>query len=189
MPSSPRRRDPSMALSTRRRSKPAPRMRRRWRALRRPRIPCCMPLPPGTGYRQAARRPSGCRRRLPSLAKASPEVRSKAEAALIIPLKITLSDIRQSLHPEKSHAGQPASGPCFRLGSLRTASATGVGNCRGAMSNNNTVLWNFVDAVAKVAPDATGEAVGIVGAGETIVQRLHRSRHLGAGLDRASCSG
>ena len=39
----------------------------------------------GTGYGRAVRRPSGCRMRLSSLAKASPEVRSKAEAALIHP--------------------------------------------------------------------------------------------------------
>ena len=35
--------------------------------------------------------------------------------------------------------------------------------------NDNAVLENFVDAVTKIAPNATGQAVGIVEAGKTIV--------------------
>jgi predicted RND superfamily exporter protein len=37
-------------------------------------------------------------------------------------------------------------------------------------TNNNEVLRRFVDAVLKVAPTATGEAVGIQKAGETVVR-------------------
>ncbi len=105
---------------------------------------------------------------LAGLAKASPEVRAKTESKLVTPLKITLSDIRQSLNPEKiTLANLPKS---LVSGWLAPSGAARVSAMPKGDSNSNTVLWNFVNAVLKVAPDGTGEAVGIVRGGETIVQ-------------------
>ncbi len=104
---------------------------------------------------------------LAALAKASPEVRSKAEAALVEPLKVTLADIRESLHPERIVlASLPrglASGWLAADGSARISVLP-----RGDV-NNNLVLENFVQAVTKIAPNATGQAVGLIEAGKTIV--------------------
>jgi hopanoid biosynthesis associated RND transporter like protein HpnN len=119
---------------------------------------------PGTEGSRAAQRLSAA---LTNLAKASPDVRAKAEAALVIPLKITLNDIRQSLNPTKVLVNtlppDLVSGWKTSDGKARIS----VSPRGGALSNSG--LEHFVDAVSQVAPAATGEAVGIVRAGDTIV--------------------
>ncbi len=105
---------------------------------------------------------------LADLAKGSPQVRAKAGAALTVPLKITLDDIRQSLSPER-----------VTLNSLPRELVADWQSSNGTVRisvvprgdvNDNAVLERFVDAVIGVAPGATGEPVDVVRAGETIVR-------------------
>jgi uncharacterized protein len=120
---------------------------------------------PNSPGRQAAERFS---KALANLAMASPDVRSKAEAVLITPLKITLNDIRQSLNPEKITL---ASLPRELVSDWVSASGMArISVLPRGNANDNKVLSHFVEAVTKAAPEATGEALGIVRAGETIVR-------------------
>jgi hypothetical protein len=120
---------------------------------------------PGTVGGQAAARLSLA---LANLAKASPQVRAKAEAMLVTPLKITLSEIRQSLNPEKiTLASLP---PELASGWVSASGMARVSVLPRGNANDNKVLNHFVDAVLNVAPNGTGEAVGVVRAGETIVR-------------------
>ena len=104
---------------------------------------------------------------LSDLAKASPDARARAADALVRPLKMTLDDIRLGLHPEKitieTLPSDLVSGWQARDGRVRI-SVTPNGD-----SDDNAVLRHFVEAVTAVAPDATGEAIGIQRAGDTIV--------------------
>ena len=119
---------------------------------------------PGTKGVQAAERLSNA---LSDLAKASREARARAADALVRPLKMTLDDIRLGLNPEK-----------VTLDTLPAALVAGWKSADGRVritvspkgdSNDNAVLRNFVEAVTAVAPEATGEAIGIQKAGDTIV--------------------
>jgi hopanoid biosynthesis associated RND transporter like protein HpnN len=119
---------------------------------------------PGTQGARGAQRLSAA---LANLAKASRAIREKAEAALIVPLKITLNDFRQSLKPEKVTLSAL---PADLVSGWQTADGTArisVSPRGGAL--NNSALEHFVETVAKAAPEATGEAVGIVRAADTIV--------------------
>jgi uncharacterized protein len=104
---------------------------------------------------------------LAALAKASPEARARASDAVVRPLKITLQDIRQGLKPETvTLASLPAD--------LVSEWQSSDGRVRVAVtprgdSNDNMVLRRFVEVVLAVAPEATGEALGIQKAGDTIV--------------------
>jgi hopanoid biosynthesis associated RND transporter like protein HpnN len=119
---------------------------------------------PGTLGGQAAARLAAA---LSNLAKASPEMRKRAEEMLVPPLKITLDDIRQSLSPQKvtleKMPKELISEWVAKDGQARV-SVTPRGD-----SDNNDVLRQFVEAVTRIAPNASGEAVGIQKAGETIV--------------------
>jgi hopanoid biosynthesis associated RND transporter like protein HpnN len=104
---------------------------------------------------------------LSNLAKASPDIRAKAETALVMPLKITLEDIRQSLNPEKvtlANLPPELASDWKAANGMARVSVSPKGD-----SNNNRLLRHFVEAVTKVAPEATGEAIGIQKAGDTIV--------------------
>ncbi|MGO8953466.1 MAG: MMPL family transporter [Rhodomicrobium sp.] len=104
---------------------------------------------------------------LSSLATASPEVRAKAEAALVVPLKITLNDIRQSLNPEKITAANLP--PELVQDWLSPEGMARVSVTPRGDANDNAVVQRFVDAVLEAAPGATGQTIGVVRAGETIV--------------------
>jgi uncharacterized protein len=105
---------------------------------------------------------------LTALAKASPEKRAEATRTLIEPLFITLDNLKLSLKPERVTLETL---PAALVADWKAAdgkarvSVTPRGN-----ANDNAVLRRFVDAVTKVAPTATGEAVGILRAGETVVR-------------------
>ncbi len=105
---------------------------------------------------------------LSGLANSSPQMRKQATVALIEPLNITLDNIRHSLNPEKVTLDTlpPDLVADWKApdGKARV-SVTPKGD-----ANNNEVLRRFVDAVLKVEPTATGEAVGIQKAGETVVR-------------------
>ena len=119
---------------------------------------------PGTKGVQAAERLSNA---LANLAKASPEARARASDALVSPLKMTLSDLKLGLNPEKitldSLPADLVAGWKGRDGQVRV-SVSPKGD-----SEDNAVLRHFVEAVTAVAPNATGEAIGIQKAGDTIV--------------------
>jgi uncharacterized protein len=110
---------------------------------------------------------------LTALAKAAPELRSKVQDALTTPLKITLRDIRESLHPEKivlsSLPHGLASSWLAADGSARVSVLP-----RGDI-NDNLVLENFAQVITKIAPEATGQAVGLVEAGKTIVSAFEEA--------------
>jgi predicted RND superfamily exporter protein len=119
---------------------------------------------PGTKGVQAAERLSDA---LAKLAKASPEARARASDALVSPLKMTLNDLKLGLNPEKitldSLPADLVAGWKGRDGQVRI-SVSPKGD-----SEDNAVLRHFVEAVTAVAPYATGEAIGIQKAGDTIV--------------------
>ncbi|MFZ1108240.1 MAG: MMPL family transporter [Rhodomicrobium sp.] len=106
-------------------------------------------------------------RALAALAQASPEARSRAAEAVVRPLKITLDDVRNSLKPETVTL---SSLPPDLISEWKSADGrVRVSIAPRGDSNDNPVLRRFVEAVATIAPLATGEALGIQKAGDTIV--------------------
>ncbi len=119
---------------------------------------------PGTKGVKAAERLSNA---LADLAKASPEARMKAADTIVRPLKVTLDDIRLGLDPEQVTL---ASLPADLIADWRAPDGrVRISVSPRGDSNDNGVLRHFVEAVTAVAPTATGEAIGIQKAGETIV--------------------
>jgi uncharacterized protein len=113
----------------------------------------------------AARRLSGL---LSRLAKAEPSARKQAEKAVVDPLRISLDQLRQELKPER-----------VTLENIpRDLAREWVAPNGGARvqvlpkgdPDNTEVLRNFVTAVLAVEPDATGPAVSLFEAGNTVVQ-------------------
>ncbi|MGB9166794.1 MAG: MMPL family transporter, partial [Rhodomicrobium sp.] len=105
---------------------------------------------------------------LSKLAKASPETRKKASDVLIQPLDITLNTIKTFLNPERvtlENLSADLVSEWKTPDGRARVSVTPNGN-----ANDTKVLTRFVDAVLKVEPTATGEAVGIQKAGETVVR-------------------
>jgi hopanoid biosynthesis associated RND transporter like protein HpnN len=106
-------------------------------------------------------------RSLTALANASPEKRQKAEQGFAFPLKITLDDIRESLHPERiTLQTLPPS--------LVQAWLTPDGRARVSVApigdqNDDTVISRFADAVLKVDSNASGPAVRITEGAKTII--------------------
>ena len=118
----------------------------------------------GTGS-QAAKNLSEA---LSNLAKANAETRERAADVLIPPLDITLENLKMSLNPERITLDNlpPDLVRQWKTPDGRArVSVTPKGD-----ANNTEVLQRFVDAVLKVEPMATGEAVGIQKAGETVVR-------------------
>jgi uncharacterized protein len=104
---------------------------------------------------------------LTALAKATPAKREAATRTLIEPLAISLDNLKLSLNPKRVTLDSlpPALVADWTTDGKARVSVTQKGN-----ANDNAVLRRFVDAVVKVAPTATGEAVGILRAGETVVR-------------------
>jgi hopanoid biosynthesis associated RND transporter like protein HpnN len=104
---------------------------------------------------------------LERLANGPPEVRAKASALLIPPLATTLDQIRgaltaqpltlASLPPDITHDWRSTDGR-YRVSISPSGDA-----------NQNAVLVRFIDAVRKIAPDATGDPVDIREGGRTVV--------------------
>jgi len=113
----------------------------------------------------AARRLSGL---LSELAKSDPSIRQQLEAAVGTPLRISLDQLRAELKPQRiTTATIP--------GDLKGAWVTADGRARvevlpmGDPDDTNT-LRNFVTSVLAVAPAATGPAVLMFEAGNTVVR-------------------
>ncbi|GGC62163.1 MMPL family transporter [Chelatococcus reniformis] len=105
---------------------------------------------------------------LATLAKGSPEARRAAEAALVVPLKTTLTQIRDLLSADRVDlASLPQS--------LRSDWVAADGRARVEVApsgdaNDGVVLRRFADAVRAVAPNASGMPIGITEAAATIVK-------------------
>jgi uncharacterized protein len=113
----------------------------------------------------AARRLSGL---LDKLAKADPAARQRAAAAVVEPLRTSLDELKQALNPEPiSRDTIPAD--------LKRQWLTPDGHARVQVlpkgdPDDTTVVRNFVTAVLAVAPNATGPAVLLYEASNTVVR-------------------
>ena len=113
---------------------------------------------------EAARRLSGLLRQL---AKSKPALREAVETAVVAPLRISLDQLRQELDPERVTADTiPAD--------LKRDWVTPDGRSRVQVlpkgdPDDTKVLRNFVSAVLAIEPNATGPAVLLFEAGNTVV--------------------
>jgi uncharacterized protein len=113
---------------------------------------------------EAARRLSGLLRQL---AKSKPALREAVETAVVAPLRISLDQLRQELDPERVTADTiPAD--------LKRDWVTPDGRARVQVlpkgdPDDTKVLRNFVSAVLAIEPNATGPAVLLFEAGNTVV--------------------
>src|SRR6266566_4943742 len=113
----------------------------------------------------AARRLSGL---LSRLAKSDPAARKRAETAVVAPLRISLHQLRQELKPERITVENIPR-------DLAREWVTPDGHARVQVlpkgdPDNTEVLRDFVTAVLAVQPDATGPAVSLFEAGNTVVR-------------------
>jgi len=114
---------------------------------------------------EAARRLSAL---LLRLAKSEPAVRTAVEQAVVGPLRVSLDQLQRELDPEQVTAETiPAD--------LRREWVTPDGRARVQVlpagdPDDTKVLRNFVSAVLAVEPDATGPAVLLFEAGNTVVR-------------------
>jgi len=101
------------------------------------------------------------------LARADPATRARAQATLMTPFATTLAQIQNAL------AAQPVTIATLPPDLVRDWVTPG-GQARVSIApkgdaNSDAVLGRFIDAVAKIAPDATGTPVGIREGGRTVV--------------------
>jgi uncharacterized protein len=113
----------------------------------------------------AARRLSGL---LSRLAKAEPSARKQTEKAVVDPLRVSLDQLRQELKPEHVTVDNIPR-------DLAREWVIPDGRARVQVlpkgdPDNTEVLRNFVTAVLAVEPDATGPAVSLYEAGNTVVE-------------------
>ena len=114
---------------------------------------------------EAARRLS---KLLRQLAKSEPAVRKAVEAAVVAPLRVSLDQLRQELDPQQVTADTiPAD--------LKRDWVTPDGRARVQVlpkgdPDDTKVLRNFVSAVLAIEPHATGPAVLLFEAGNTVVR-------------------
>jgi hopanoid biosynthesis associated RND transporter like protein HpnN len=115
----------------------------------------------------------GLARSLIALANASPEKRQKAEQAFVFPLKITLDDIRQSLHPGR--IALDTLPPSLVRTWLTPDGRARVSVAPKGGQNEDTVISRFADAVLKVDPNAAGPAVRIAEGAKTIIDAFMKA--------------
>ncbi len=102
------------------------------------------------------------------LAKSKPDVRKAVEAAVVAPLRVSLNQLRQELDPQRITADTiPAD--------LKRDWVTPDGQARIEVlpkgdPDSTEVLRNFVTAVLTIEPNATGPAVLLFEAGNTVVR-------------------
>ena len=105
---------------------------------------------------------------LTALAKASPAIRDEAERVLVTPLATTLRQVRDLLSAE--HVTMDTLPPSLKSAWVAPDGEVRVEAAPSGDGNDNAVLHRFVDAVRKVAPEATGAPVFVVEAAATIVK-------------------
>jgi hopanoid biosynthesis associated RND transporter like protein HpnN len=112
-----------------------------------------------------ARRLAGA---LNALAKASPATWAEAERVLVTPLMTTLRQVRDLLSAE--HVTIDTLPPALKSDWVAPDGEVRIEVRPSGDGNDNSVLRRFVDAVRKVAPEASGAPVFIVEAAATIVK-------------------
>src|SRR5712691_11822450 len=121
-------------------------------------------ISPGPGT-DAANRLSGL---LPQLAKADPAARQRVTAAVVGPLQVSLAGLRQTLQAQKvTLATLP---PDLKRDWLAPDGQARVEVLPKGDPDDTAVLRSFVKAVTAVEPTATGPAVLLYEAGNTIVR-------------------
>jgi uncharacterized protein len=105
---------------------------------------------------------------LTALAKASPATRGGAERVLVRPLMTTLRQVRDLLSAE--HVTIDTLPPALKSAWVAPDGEVRIEARPRGDGNDNSVLHRFVDAVRKVAPEASGAPVFIVEAAATIVK-------------------
>jgi hypothetical protein len=104
---------------------------------------------------------------LEKLADGPPDMRAKAAALLITPLRTTLDQIRSALSAQPvTLASLP---PDISRDWMTTDGRYRVSISPRGDANQNPVLVRFIDAVGKIAPDATGDPIDIREGGRTVV--------------------
>jgi len=105
---------------------------------------------------------------LTALAKAPLAQRDEVERVLITPLVTTLRQVRDLLTAE--HVTIDTLPPLLKSAWISTDGEVRIEVAPNGDSNDNAVLGRFVDAVRKVAPQASGAPIFIVEAAATIVK-------------------
>ena len=105
---------------------------------------------------------------LTALAKAPPATRDEAERVLVTPLMTTLRQVRNLLSAE--HVTLDTLPPALKRDWIAPDGEVRIEARPSGDGNDNAVLHRFVDAVRKVAPEASGAPVFIVEAAATIVK-------------------
>ncbi|HEV2300919.1 MAG TPA: MMPL family transporter [Stellaceae bacterium] len=105
---------------------------------------------------------------LEQLAKASPAVRARAQDAVVKPLAISLDDLRQALDPQ--WVTPKAIPPEVARQWLTPRGRARVEVLPKGDPDDTALLRRFVAAVLAVEPDATGPAVQLYEAGNTVVR-------------------
>ena len=105
---------------------------------------------------------------LTALSKASPAIREEAERVLVKPLMTTLRQVRDTLSAE--HVTIDTLPPALKSTWVAPDGEVRIEARPSGDGNDNAVLSRFVDAVRKVAPDASGAPVFIVEAAATIIK-------------------
>ena len=105
---------------------------------------------------------------LSALAKAPPATREEAERVLVTPLMTMLHQVRELLNAE--HVTIDTLPPALKSAWVAPDGEVRIEARPSGDGNDNAVLHRFVDAVRKVAPEASGGPVFIVEAAATIVK-------------------
>ena len=110
---------------------------------------------------------------LNALAKASPATREEAERVLVTPLMTTLRQVRDLLSAE--HVTIDTLPPALKSDWVAPDGEVRIEARPSGDGNDNSVLHRFVDAVRKVAPEASGAPIFIVEAAGTIVKAFFQA--------------
>ncbi len=110
---------------------------------------------------------------LTAVAKASPATRDEAERVLVQPLMTTLRQVRDILSAE--HVTIDTLPPALKSAWVAPDGEVRIEARPSGDGNDNAVLHRFVDAVRKVAPEASGAPVFIVEAAATIVKAFFQA--------------
>ena len=110
---------------------------------------------------------------LTAVAKASPATLDEAERVLVQPLMTTLRQVRDILSAE--HVTIDTLPPALKSAWIAPDGEVRIEARPSGDGNDNAVLHRFVDAVRKVAPEASGAPVFIVEAAATIVKAFFQA--------------
>jgi hopanoid biosynthesis associated RND transporter like protein HpnN len=110
---------------------------------------------------------------LSASAKAAPATREEAERVLVTPLMTTLRQVRDLLSAE--HVTVETLPPALKSAWVAPDGEVRIEARPSGDGNDNSVLHRFVDAVRKVAPEASGAPIFIVEAAATIVKAFFQA--------------